>query len=305
MDKVIISAAITGAVHTPSMSPYLPITPQQLADEAVAACEAGAAIVHVHVRDPETGKPSYDIELFQETFSSIKRRCNAVLSPSTGGGGADTNLGVLKAEMASVNLGSLSVGLFPMAEEERNWKFDWEKPRLEGTYDGVFKNTFKSITEILKACQDFDTQPVCEIYDLSMINNLAFLIDRGIMDRGTSKKPLTIEFPMGALGQAPATVDNLALFVRTAREKLGAFRFAGCAMGRQTIAIQAAALAMGGDSRVGLEDSLFVGKGELATSNAEQVKEVVQIADALGREVATPDDVRDLLGLKGLDKVGF
>ena len=305
MDKVIISAAITGAVHTPSMSPYLPITPQQLADEAVAACEAGAAIVHVHVRDPETGKPSYDIELFQETFSNIKRRCNAILSPSTGGGGADKNLGVLKAEMASVNLGSLSVGLFPMAEEERNWKFDWEKPRLEGTYDGVFKNTFKSITEILKACQDFGTQPVCEIYDLSMINNLAFLIDRGIMDRGTSKKPLTIEFPMGALGQAPATVDNLALFVRTARENLGVFRFAGCAMGRQTIAIQAAALAMGGDSRVGLEDSLFVGKGELATSNAEQVKEVVQIADALGREVATPDDVRNLLGLKGLDKVGF
>ena len=207
--------------------------------------------------------------------------------------------------MASVNLGSLSVGLFPMAEEERNWKFDWEKPRLEGTYDGVFKNTFKSITDILEACQDFGTQPVCEIYDLSMINNLAFLIDRGIMDRGTSKKPLTIEFPMGALGQAPATVDNLALFVRTAREKLGAFRFAGCAMGRQTIAIQAAALAMGGDSRVGLEDSLFAGKGQLATSNAEQVKEVVQIADALGREIATPDEARDLLGLKGLDKVGF
>ena len=208
--------------------------------------------------------------------------------------------------MASVNLGSLSVGLFPMAEEERNWKFDWERPRLEGTYDGVFKNTFKSITDILEACQDFGTQPVCEIYDLSMINNLAFLIDRGIMDRGTSKKPLTIEFPMGALGQGPPppwTIWHCSS--EPARENLGVFRFAGCAMGRQTIAIQAAALAMGGDSRVGLEDSLFVGKGQLATSNAEQVKEVVQIADALGREVATPDDVRNLLGLKGLDKVGF
>lgn len=305
MDKVIISAAITGAVHTPSMSPYLPITPEQLADEAVAACEAGAAIVHIHVRDPASGKPSYDIELFQETFFNIKQRSNAILSPSTGGGGADTNLKVLKAEMASVNLGSLSGGLFPMAEEERNWQFDWEKPYLEGSYDSVFQNSFKSMAEILNACREFGTHPVCEIYDLSMINNLAFLIDRGIMDSGTSTRPLTIEFPMGALGQAPPTVDNLAMFVRTARETLGEFRFAACAMGRQTIAIQAAALAMGGDSRVGLEDSLFVGKGELATSNAEQVKEVVQIADALGREVATPDEARDLLGLKGLDKVGF
>ena len=138
-----------------------------------------------------------------------------------------------------------------------------------------------------------------------MINNLAFLMDRGIMDPGTTQKPLTIEFPMGALGQAPAIVDNLATFVRSAREQIGEFRFAACAMGRQTIAIQAAALAMGGDSRVGLEDSLFVGKGELATSNAEQVKEVVQIADAMGREVATPDEARNLPGLKGLEKVGF
>ena len=197
MDKVIISAAITGAVHTPSMSPHLPITPQQLADEAVAACEAGAAIVHIHVRDPETGKPSCDIELFQETFSDIEQRCNAILSPSTGGGGADTNLEVLKAEMASVNLGSLSGGLFPLAEEERNWNFDWEKPYLEGTCDSVFQNSFKSTAEIVKACQAFGTKPVCEIYDLSMINNLAHLMDRGIMDPGTTKRPLTIEFPMG------------------------------------------------------------------------------------------------------------
>ena len=138
-----------------------------------------------------------------------------------------------------------------------------------------------------------------------MVNNLAFLMDRGIVDPGTSKKPLTIEFPMGALGQAPPTVDNLAMFVRTARETLGEFRFAACAMGRQTIAIQAAALAMGGDARVGLEDSLFVGKGQLAASNAEQVNEVVQIADARGRDVATPDEARDVLGRKGLDKVGF
>lgn len=306
MDKVIITAAITGSVHSPSMSPYIPITPQQLSDEAVAACEAGAAIVHIHVRDTETGKPASDIELFQETFSSIKQRCNVILSPSTGGGGADKNLGVLKAEMASVNVGSVNIGLFPMAEEVRDWKFDWEKPRFEATYDGVFKNSFKSIGEIARACREFGTKPVCEIHDLGMINNLAYLIDRGDIDRGTSEKPLTIEFTMGTLGQAPSTVDNLAFFVRTAREKLGEFRFAACAEERETINIQAIALAMGGDVRVGLEDSLFVGReGQLATSNAEQVKEVIQIADALGREVATPDDARNLLGLKGLDKVGF
>ena len=204
------------------------------------------------------------------------------------------------------NLGSLSGGLFPLAEEERSWKFDWEKPLLEGTCDAVFKNSFKSIAEILKLCRDFGTQPVCELHDLAMINNLAYLKDRGDIDRGTLEKPLTIEFTMGMLGQAPATVDNLVFFLRTAWEMLGEFMFAACGFGRQTIAIQAAALAMGGDSRVGMEDSLFVGEeGQLATSNAEQVKEVVQIADALGREVATPDDARKLLGLKGLDKVGF
>jgi len=306
MDKVIISAAITGAVHTPSMSPYIPITPQQLADEAVAAYEAGAAIVHIHVRDPETGKPASDIELFQETFSSIKQRCDAILSPSTGGGGADKNLGVLKAEMASVNLGSVNIGIFPLAEEERDWKFDWEKPHFEGSYDGVFQNSFKSIVTIANACQEFGTKPVCELHDLAMINNLAYLIDRGDIDRGTLENPLSIEFTLGMLGQAPATVDNLAFFVRTCREKLGEFRFAACGAERQTINVQAVALAMGGDARVGMEDSLFVGKeGQLATSNAEQVKEVVQIADALGREVATPDDARKLLGLKGLDKVNF
>jgi len=302
--KVIIIAAITGAVNTPSMSPYLPITPQQLADEAVAACEAGAAIVHTHVRDPETGQPSLDIELFKEIFSTVKKRSNVILCPSTGGSGnveeRTVTVHVLKPEMASLNIGSINFNLLPLAEKIKEWKFDWEKPYLEGSFDRTFQNTFKAVVDAARVFAENETDPDLELHDLGMINSVAYLIEQGAL-----RKPVHVDLSLGQIGQPPATIDNLALFVRKARELIGDFRFTTCCHGKQTINLQAAALAMGGDARIGMEDTLHLGNGQLATSNAELVQEVVKIAEALGREIANPDEARKIMGLKGPDKVSF
>ncbi|MDP6043020.1 MAG: 3-keto-5-aminohexanoate cleavage protein [Dehalococcoidales bacterium] len=302
--KVIIMAAITGSVYTPSMSPYLPITPQQLADEAVAVCEAGAAIVHTHVRNPETGQPSLDIELFKEIFPNIKKRSNVILCPSTGGRGdleeRTKTIHVLKPEMASLNIGSINFNLLPLMEKIKEWKFDWEKPFLEGSFDRTFQNTFKQVVDAARVFAENETEPDLELHDFGMINSVAYLIEQGAL-----RKPVHIDINIGKIGQAPATIDNLVLFVRTARELIGDFRFTTSCGGKQTINLQAAALAMGGDARIGMEDTLYLGNGQLATSNVELVQEVVKIAEALGREIASPDEARKIIGLKGPDKVSF
>jgi uncharacterized protein (DUF849 family) len=306
MAKVIISAALTGAVATPSMSPYLPITPQQIANEAVRAYEAGAAVAHIHVRDPNTGKPSSNIELFREVITNVKSRCNIILCLTTGGA-LGMNLeerirvvSTFKPELASFNFGTLNFNLSPLAERQGTFKYPWEKEYLEMTKDITLTNTFKTLEEYSKAFAENDTKPEIEIYDTGMINNLAYMVEKGHVSR-----PLYVQFVMGILGGIPATPKNLMFFYETTYEAIGECEWSVCAAGVYQIPICTMALTMGGNTRVGLEDSLYIRKGVLAKSNAEQVEKVARIALELGIEPATPDEARKILGLKGLDQVNF
>ena len=306
MEKVIITAALTGAAHTPSMSPYLPITPDELAEEAIKSYEAGAAVAHIHVRDPETGKPNNKIELFREVAVKVKKQCNMVLSFTTGGGFGPSDeerlrvVQELKPELCTFNMGSMNFGIFPMEQKYREYKFAWEKPYLDMTYDYIFPNTFKSLVKFAETMNQNGTKPEMEIYDVGMIGNAHWLIKQGFI-----KSPVYIQFVMGILGGIPATVDNLVFLHRTARESIGDFVFSVAAAGKVQMQMMATSLALKGNVRVGLEDSLFTGKGQLAKSNAEQVEKAVQLVNALGLEVATPADAREILGLKGLDKVNY
>ncbi len=307
MDKVIVTAAITGSIHTPSMSPYLPITPREIADEAVRAHEAGAAVAHIHVRDPETGRPSPDIELFREVVTRVKEKCNMVICLTTGGGlGMSTEERVrvvpaFKPELASFNFGSINFALFPYAEKVKEWKFSWEKTFMEGTEDFIFPNTFKSMREFAGYFNENETKPEIEIYDTGMINNLAFMIDRGYI-----KTPVYLQFVLGILGGLPASPTGLMTMYNTAREQLGDFKWSVCAAGRHQIPLCTMAMVVGAPAvRVGMEDSLYAGKGVLAKSNADQVEKIVRIARELSLEPASPDEARQTLGLKGLDKVNW
>ena len=306
MDKVIVTAAITGSIHVPSMSPYLPITPQQIADEAVRVYEAGGAVAHIHVRNPETGQPSSDMELFREVVTKVKSKCNIVLCLSTGGGIGMTTAERVKAvttfkpELASFNFGSINFGLFPIAEAIREFKFPWEKAYLESTWDFIFPNTFKTLREFSQAFSENETKPELEIYDAGMINNVAFMLQRGYL-----KRPVYLQFVLGILGSMPASPNNLLFLYNSARETIGDFVWSVCAAGRHQLPMCTMSLVMGGNARVGMEDSLYAGKGVLAKSNADQVEKIVRIARELGLEPATPDEARQILGLKGLDKVNW
>lgn len=306
MDKVIVTAAITGSIHVPSMSPYLPITPQQIADEAVRVYEAGGAVAHIHVRNPETGQPSSDMELFREVVTKVKSKCNIILCLSTGGGVGMTTAERVKAvttfkpELASFNFGSINFGLFPIAEAVREFKFPWEKAYLESTWDFIFPNTFKTLREFSQAFSENETKPELEIYDAGMINNVAFMLQRGYL-----KKPVYLQFVLGILGSMPASPNNLLFLLNSARETVGDFVWSVCAAGRHQLPMCTMSLVMGGNARVGMEDSLYAGKGVLAKSNADQVEKIVRIARELGLEPATPDEARQILGLKGLDKVNW
>ncbi len=306
MDKVIVTAAITGSIHVPSMSPYLPITPQQIADEAVRVYEAGGAVAHIHVRNPETGQPSSDMELFREVVTKVKSKCNMVLCLSTGGGVGMTTAERVKAvitfkpELASFNFGSINFGLFPIAEAVREFTFPWEKAYLESTWDYIFPNTFKTLREFSQAFSENETKPELEIYDAGMINNVAFMIQRGYL-----KKPVYLQFVLGILGSIPASPNNLLFLLNSARETVGDFVWSVCAAGRHQLPMCTMSLVMGGNARVGMEDSLYAGKGVLAKSNADQVEKIVRIARELGLEPATPDEARQILGLKGLEKVNW
>jgi uncharacterized protein (DUF849 family) len=296
--KRIITAAITGAIHVPSQTPYLPITPDQIAEEAVRAHAAGAAVAHIHVRDPQTGRPTSNLELFREVVSKVKARCDMLLCITTGGGigmSLEERIQVVPAlqpEMASFNMGSLNFALYPLASKIKEFKFDWEKPMLEMTEDLVFANTFKALKYFCQTMNQYQTKPEVEIYDVGMVNNAAHLLELGIL-----KRPVYLQFVMGILGGIPATVENLVFLLETARRQIGEFTWSVCAAGQHQMPMGTAALLLGGNVRVGLEDSVYLSKGVLAKSNAEQVEKIVRIARELGLEAASPAEAREILGI--------
>jgi len=306
-EKRIITAAITGSVHTPTMSPYLPVSPKEIADEAVRACEAGAASVHIHVRDPETGEPSSSLELFRETVANIKDRCDVIICVTSGGNYLQSDeeriraIKELQPELASLDVGTMNYGVFPMADRYENWKYEWEKRYLAGTEDGVFVNTFKSLKHFAKTMAEVKTVPEIELFDSSWIQNAVFLVKKGYIIH----RPLYIQFVMGVLGGSPCSVDTLVFLINTARQMLGDFCWSVSVADRNPFAYLAAALAMGGNIRVGFEDNLFISRGVLAKSNAEQVEKAARLIREVGFEVATPDEAREMIGTKGKDKVNF
>lgn len=305
-DKAVITAAITGSIHTPTMSPYLPITPQQIADEAVRAYEAGAAVCHVHARNPETGMPVADTNLMKEIITSIKSRCDMVVCITTGGGMGMTveqrvaPVTLFKPELASFNAGSVNFALFPAIDKYKEWKFEWEKMYLDMSEDFIFPNTFKTMREYCGFFEQNGTKPEFEIYDSGMVNNVAYLIQAGHV-----KKPVYIQFVMGVLGGITPSSKNLLFLVEYARELIGDFEFSVCVAGRAQFPLCTQSLLIGGNCRVGLEDNLFLDRGQKAKSNGEQVAKMARIARELGIEPATPDEARKILGLKGIGQVHY
>jgi uncharacterized protein (DUF849 family) len=305
-EKAVITAAITGSIHTPSMSEYLPITPQQIADEAVRAYEAGAAVCHVHARNPETGMPVPDVNLMKEIITKIKSRCNMVVCITTGGGLGMTveqrvaPVTLYKPELASFNAGSINFALFHAISRFKEFKFPWEKQYLGMTEDFIFANTFKSMKEYCAIFAEHGTKPEFEIYDSGMVNNIAFMIEAGYV-----KKPVYIQFVMGVLGGITPSSENLLFLVDYAKKLIGDFEFSVCVAGRAQFPICTQSLLLGGNCRVGLEDNLYLDRGRMAKSNAEQVAKIVRIARELGIDPATPDEARQILGLKGIDKVSY
>jgi uncharacterized protein (DUF849 family) len=305
--KVIITCAITGAIHTPSMSPFLPVTPQEIADAAIEAAEAGAAIVHLHARDPLTGKPDQNPEAFAPFLQVVKQRSNCVINLTTGG--APTMLveervrpaAVFKPEVASLNMGSMNFGLYPMLERFKEFKHDWERPYLQGSHDRIFRNTFADIEYILSTCAENGTRFEIECYDIGHLYTLAHFVDRGLI-----KTPLFVQSVFGILGGIGPHPEDVAHMKRTADRLFGAsYCWSVLGAGRHQLPIAAMAAAMGGNVRVGLEDSLWLEPGTLAPSNAAQVRAVRQIIEGVGLDVASPADARELLDLKGGDQVNF
>lgn len=306
-DKSIVTAALTGSINTPTMSPYVPCTPKQIADEAVRCYEAGASVVHIHARDPETGMPVSKMELYEEILDSIKNRCNVVVCITTGGGFGMTveqrvePVARFKPELASFNAGSINFALFHVLDKIKDFKFDWEPKYLAASEDNIFANTFKSMKAYSLIFSENGTKPEFECYDSGMINNLAFMVERGY----PIKKPVYIQFVMGVLGGITPSSDNLLFLVNYAKRLIDDFEFSVCAAGREQFSMCTQSLLLGGNVRVGLEDNIYLDKGKLAKSSAEQVERIIRIAKELGIKPTTPDEAREILGLKGLDKVNF
>jgi uncharacterized protein (DUF849 family) len=305
--SVIISCAVTGAIHTPSMSPPLPVTPEQIAESAIAAARAGAAIIHLHARDPLTGKPDQRPDAFTPFLERIKRECDAVVNLTTGGSPYMTVQErirpalELQPEVASMNMGSMGFGLFPMLERFKDFKHDWERPYLEGSKDLVFRNTYGDIETSLRELSASGTRFEFECYDTSHLYNLAHFIDRGLI-----KPPFFVQAVFGILGGIGAHPDDVMHMKRTADRLFGNdYRWSVLGAGRNQMKVAAMAAAMGGNVRVGLEDSLWIAPGKLAASNAEQVLKVREILEGLGLQVATPAQAREILALKGTENVGF
>jgi uncharacterized protein (DUF849 family) len=304
--KVIITCAVTGAIHTPSMSPYLPVTPQEIADAAIGAAEAGAAIVHLHARNPVTGQPDQSPEAFAPFLQVIKQRSNCVLNLTTGGAPTMSiqervrPAATYQPEVASLNLGAMNFGLFGLLNRFKDLKHDWERKYLENK-GIIFQNSFADIEHILTTCAESGTRFEFECYDTAHLYNLKYFYDQGMV-----KAPLFIQTVFGLQGGIGAHPDDVMHMKRTADRLFGdAYRWSVLGAGRNQMPIAAMSAAMGSNVRVGLEDSLWIGPGQLARTNAEQVRQVRLIIEGLGLEVATPDEAREALQLMGGDKVAF
>jgi len=298
--KVIITAAVTGAVHIPSMSEYLPDSPEKIIEEAVAANKAGAAVVHLHARDPKDGRPSSDPKLMKQITDGVRERCDVVIGITTGGAigmNIEERLAAVphcKAELASCNAGSVNFCFSPIADKITNPKYDWEIPFVKNTYNVPFANTFHDIEDYVRIMGENGTKPEFEVYEVGMLSNIAYFKKKGML-----KGPIYIQFVLGIMGGLPATIDNLLFLYNTAHKVLGDdFVWSCAAAGKDQFDITTTAMVLGGNMRVGLEDNLYLSKGVLAKSNAEPVAKVAEIVKLLGREVATPDDARETLGLK-------
>jgi uncharacterized protein (DUF849 family) len=305
--KVIITCAVTGAIHTPTMSPHLPITPQEIADAAVGAAQAGAAIVHLHARDPVDGRPTQDPKYFREFAADIRRRCDVVINFTTGGAptmSIEERLQPalqLKPEVASLNMGSMNFGLYPMLPRYRDWKHAWEVPYLAESDGRIFRNTFKDIEHILESCRANDTRFEIECYDIGHLYTAAHFLERGVV-----RPPLFIQSVFGILGGIGAHPEDVLQMKRTADRLFGDdYVWSVLGAGRNQMPVAAMSAVIGGNVRVGLEDSLWDGPGTLATTNAAQVRRIRGIIEALSLEVATPDEARRILALKGGGNVGF
>jgi len=305
--KVIITCAVTGSIHTPTMSPHLPITASEIADAAIGAAEAGAAIVHLHARDPKDGRPDQSPQAFAPFLQVIKQRSKAVINITTGG--APTMAieervrpaATFKPEVASLNMGSMNFGLYPMLARYKTFKHEWEKPYIEGSRERIFKNTFADIEYILTTCAENGTRFEIECYDIGHLYTLSHFAERGVV-----KPPFFIQSVFGILGGIGPHPEDVMQMRRTADRLFGdQYRWSVLGAGRNQMPVAAMAAAMGGNVRVGLEDSLWLGPGKLAESNAAQVARVRQIIEGIGLEIATPDDAREILSLKGADKVAF
>ena len=305
--KVIISCAITGSIHTPSMSPHLPVTPQEIADSALGAAEAGAAIVHLHARNPADGRPDQSPEAFEPFLRVIKQRSDVVVNLTTGGSpymAVEERVRpakVWRPEIASLNMGSMNFGLFPMLKRYKEFAHDWERPMLEASDDLVFRNSFKDIRYALDTLNKTGARYEFECYDTSHLYNLHYFWSEGLV-----QAPLFIQTCFGLLGGIGSHPDDVMHMKRTADRLFGDnYRWSVLGAGQAQMKVAAMAASMGGHVRVGLEDSLWLGRGRLAESNAAQVSKVRQILEGLGLEIATPDDAREILALKGGDHVGF
>lgn len=306
--KTIITCAVTGSIHTPSMSPYLPITPDEIAEQSIAAVEAGAAIVHLHARDPADGRPTPNPEVFAGFLPRIKQATDAVLNLTTGGAPGFTMDDRLAApvrfqpELTSLNMGSINFGVFGLAEREQPWKHEWEKPFLQGSHAAPQSNTFAQIERVIRELHEgCGTRFEFECYDVGHLYTLAHYADKGLL-----KPPYFVQCIFGILGGIGADIDHLAHMRNTADRLFGEDYYLSCfAVGRNQMPFVTTCAAMGGNVRVGLEDSLYIGKGQLATSNAQQVAKVRSILEELGLEIATPAEAREMLALKGGDRVAF
>ncbi len=306
-NKVIITCAVTGSIHTPSMSPHLPVTPDEIAEAAIGAAKAGAAVVHLHAREPKDGRPTQDPKMFMQFLPKIKAATDVVINLTTGGAptmSIEDRLQPalqLKPEVASLNMGSMNFGLYEMIPRVTQWKYEWEKPYLAGSDDRIFKNTFKDIAHILQSCSENNTRFEIECYDIGHLYTAAHFLDRGLV-----KPPLFIQSVFGIRGGIGPHPEDVLHMRRTADRLFGdQYQWSVLGGGRNQIYIATQSAVMGGNVRVGLEDSLWIGKGQLAKTNADQVSKIRRIIEEIGLEIATPDDARKILKLKGKNNVNF
>ncbi|ELZ09226.1 hypothetical protein C479_10410 [Halovivax asiaticus JCM 14624] len=307
-DDVIITAALTGAIHVPTMSPNLPVTPAEIIEDGIAAAEAGASIIHVHARDPESGEPSSDPALFREIASGIRAETDAIVQPTTGGSAAMSveeriaTVPELEPETASCNMGSMNFGMYPLLNAYDEFDRDWEPDYLDDSRDFIFRNTFGDIESLLETFDECGTKPELECYDVGHLYTAKHFLDRGLLE-----PPLRIQFVMGIHGGIGADPEQLTHMYRTAEKLFGdQYSFSVIGAGRQEFPLGVQGVSMGGHVRVGLEDNLYRGRGELAASNADLVEKMVELTKSVaGREIATPEQTREFLGLKGQDAVNF